>query len=495
MAANLTVLDFTNADFTKFPINHAQLSIQGDALAVQGTTSNIIGEVTFPLPEKLRDLSAHHYLEIDVENTGAKALRFTFWALSGNGWAAISTWTTRKYELGPDKPKPLGYEVLAPGKRQKYKIDLYGHFPGPDAYPTAINPASVRWLRLIIGDGRSTPSALLRNVIATDEKPAETPPKFPRVFVPDVEHGQPAAGKRVYQQLPGWENTKVTHVLTLPKDWHPGGRYPVIVEFTGNIFFDKFCHSTGYTDQGNMAYGLSKGEKYICLNLPYISEDGLAEQFAGWGSPEKTVEYCLQAIRFVCEKYRGDSNEVFYTGFSRGMIGANYIALRDDRIAGAWLGFVGTNPGMEWTPAMGKGWNNSGIGWNERAVRLKGRSFIAAHPQYGFGVHVDVEYVEDNQTTLETRQWMAEVLKNRPSTTTVRGRVVDAQGQPTSGVRISTGATRFTDTAADGSYDLSGLCAGEWILTATKTGKKFQPAEIRISLDKKPQTARDFIQE
>jgi hypothetical protein len=70
-----------------------------------------------------------------------------------------------------------------------------------------------------------------------------------RVLVPDVSREPPGPGRRVYQQLPGWEKTSVTHVLTLPREWQPGGKYPVIVEYTGNVFYHKFCHSTGRTEQ------------------------------------------------------------------------------------------------------------------------------------------------------------------------------------------------------------------------------------------------------
>jgi len=413
---DLVVLDFTRPNLAQIQTAHLDLVQKDGKLLIAGSKPPAVGHVVFSLSKSLQDLSAKHWLELDLENKAGTALRFTFWALSGNGWGGVSTWSTKKYDPavtnGP--AKPLGYEILAAGCRQKFRIDLYARYPGPDATSTAINPARVRWLELVLGDGRSTPSLVVHGVIVTGAAPPQLPDFSKRVLVPEIQEGPPAAGRRVYQQLPGWEATKVRHVLTLPREWRPGRKYPVIVEYTGNVFYDKFCHSTGYTEQGNMAYGLARGQKYICLNLPFISEDGQREQENGWGSPEKTIDYCLQALRLVHERYGGDSNAVFFTGFSRGSIAANYIALRDERIAPVWVGFVGVNPGTTWTPSMGAGWNKCGTGWNERAARLKGRPFIAAHPNFGYGVHVDVEYLEDSASTIKTRQWMTDLLQSVP---------------------------------------------------------------------------------
>ena len=56
----------------------------------------------------------------------------------------------------------------------------------------------------------------------------------PDLTIPLLTKGKPAAGKRVKQTHPGWEYTQVYHVIYLPKDWNPGKRYPVIVEYAGN---------------------------------------------------------------------------------------------------------------------------------------------------------------------------------------------------------------------------------------------------------------------
>jgi len=405
---------------TQLTTRGTTVAVEDRALEIQGSLPASEGSVVFPLPENARDLSRFRFVEADLENTGDQPLRFTFWALSGHGWGGVSTYTA---EGGPS----AGRETLAPGQRGTYKIDLHARYPGKDVYTPATNPASIRWLELVVGDNRTSPSLRVWSIRATGEGPTPASGISRRVLVPDVSNDSPAPGCRVQQQLTGWEKTGVTHVLTLPREWQPAGKYPIIVEYTGNVFYHKFCHSTGLTEQGNLAYGLARGETFICLNLPFISEDGQREQRDGWGSIDQTADYCIEAVRFVCEHYGGDAGAVFFVGFSRGEYAANYLALRNERIAALWLAFVGTNPGRPWRPSDGAGWKNAGIGWDERATRLQGRPWFAVPPNLGPGVHVDVEYLEDRPSTLATRTWMQEVLAQRSS----HRSIVDKDSSPT----------------------------------------------------------------
>lgn len=390
-------------DATQLTARGATIAVTDGTLDIKGTVLASDSGVIFPLPEKSQDLSRLRFVEADIENTGDKPLRFTFWARSGHGWGGVSTFT-------PDGGPAAGRETLAPGQRGTFKIDLHTRYPGKDIYTPATNPASVRWLELVVGDSRITPSLRVRSLRATGDAPAERPDVSRRVLVPDILRDAPGPGRRVYQQLPGWEKTSVTHVLTLPREWQPGAKYPVIVEYTGNIFYHKFCHSTGYTNQGTMAYGLARGEKFITLNLPFISVDGQREQIDGWGDINKTADYCVDAVRLICERYGGDGGAVFFVGFSRGEYAANYLALRDDRIASLWRGFVGTNPGRPWNLSDGDGWNKVGLGWDERAARSQGRPWFAAPANLGAHVHVDVEYLEDRPSTVATRRWLHGIL-------------------------------------------------------------------------------------
>ena len=385
-----------------------ELRAVDSSLEVRGQASlPIEGGVLFPLSEANRDLSRYGYIEADITNTGDQPLRFSFWALSGNGWGGVSTFTP---ETGPT----AGREVLPAGHTGRFKISLFARYPGTAVYTGGINPASVRWLDLVIGDGRSPPSVTVRNIRACGVAPGPVPDASRRVLVPDIVAGPPSAGHRVYEQLPGWKRTGLRHVLTLPAEWTPEGKFPILVEYTGNVFYHKFCHSTGYTDQGNLAYGLARGATFICLNLPFVSQDGKSEQPDGWGSIAKTEDYCCDALQWVVGHYCGDPRKIFFVGFSRGEYAANYLALRDDRISRLWCAFVGTNPGRPWQASDGKGWKMVGLGWDERAARLGSRPWFLAPANLGEGVHVDVEYLEDRPSTVAVREWLMERAIEQP---------------------------------------------------------------------------------
>jgi hypothetical protein len=411
-----SLVDLSKLDASKLTATHATVTSNGDALSVRGDDARVQGTVQIDVPVTMRDFSKWGFVNVDLENTSDKPLCFSFWALSGNGWGGASTWSTQPETVQlptPGQPKSAGVEVLDAKDRRSFQIDLHACYPKPDAsgkfYTGAINPASVRWLKLVLGERGQ---ALVHGIHVSGNAPAKTREHFNRVLVPYIERGEPMAGKRVYQKLPGWENTRIEHVLTLPKEWKHGAKFPIIVEYTGNVFYHKWCHSTGLTDQGNMAYGLSRGETFILLNLPFIATDGQREEPNGWGCIEKTEDYCIQALKFICAEYGGDLKQVFYTGFSRGELAMNYLALRDDRISSLWRGFIGADPAIpsakKWqgTP----GWNHCAEGWDERGARLQSRPVFNQHPSYG-PVHVDVEYLEDSPSTVAARSWLLEMIK------------------------------------------------------------------------------------
>ena len=88
--------------------------------------------------------------------------------------------------------------------------------------------------------------------------------------------GEPAAGKRVKQVHPDWKQTEVYHVLYLPKDWQPGKRYPVIVEYAGNgPYQNRFGDiSTGHPEGSKMGYGITGGRGFVWVCIPYLNADG-----------------------------------------------------------------------------------------------------------------------------------------------------------------------------------------------------------------------------
>jgi hypothetical protein len=160
---------------------------------------------------------------------------------------------------------------------------------------------------------------------------------------PAMVEAEPAAGSRVKQTSAGWEGTAVHHALYLPRDWKPGGRYPVIVEYAGNGNFKNAFGdvSQGTVDGCNLGYGLSGGEGFLWVCLPYVRVAGGRKENSTtwWGDLEESKRYCRKTVASVCESYGGDPKKLVLAGFSRGAIGCNYLGLHDDEIAGLWRAF------------------------------------------------------------------------------------------------------------------------------------------------------------
>jgi hypothetical protein len=164
------------------------------------------------------------------------------------------------------------------------------------------------------------------------------------LVVPEIMHGEPAAGKRVATVTEGWEKSDVRHVLYLPTDWKPGNTYPLIVEYPGNGGYrnDLGDVSDGTPESCMLGYGLSAGEGFLWLSLPFVevSSQGSKQNCKQWwGDVEETKRYCITTVMDVCKRYGGNESRVVLCGFSRGAIACNYVGLHDDEIAKLWCGF------------------------------------------------------------------------------------------------------------------------------------------------------------
>jgi len=166
----------------------------------------------------------------------------------------------------------------------------------------------------------------------------------PDLTVPKSVRESPAAGRRVEAVTTGWEASPVRHTLYLPRDWKPGSKFPVLVEFAGNGGFRNKLGdaSDGTVESCLIGYGLSGGDSFIWICLPFIeiAADGTKRNCTTWwGDVAETERYCIATVRDACSRYGGDASRVVLCGFSRGAIGCNYIGLHDDEIAGLWRAF------------------------------------------------------------------------------------------------------------------------------------------------------------
>ena len=168
----------------------------------------------------------------------------------------------------------------------------------------------------------------------------------PDLTIPKLETGQPDAGKRVKQTIPGYEQTRVYHVTYLPTDWVKGKRYPVLIEYAGNNHRGAYGDiSTGRPEGSNMGYGISGGRGFIWVCLPYLNAAGDDITLTWWGDSKNrtarpTLDYCHKTVPWICEKYGGDTDRVVLCGFSRGAIACNYLGLHDNETAKLWRAFI-----------------------------------------------------------------------------------------------------------------------------------------------------------
>jgi hypothetical protein len=158
------------------------------------------------------------------------------------------------------------------------------------------------------------------------------------LVTPEMTEEEPAAGRRVRQVAPEYKGTDVYHALYLPVDWKAGGKFSVIVEYTGNKFAE--CGSTGEVKDANLGYGLTGGKGFIWVSMPYIEEGGQENAVRWWGDRQATINYCKTNLPRICQEFGGDPASIFVCGFSRGAIGVSYIGLADDEIAAFWKGVI-----------------------------------------------------------------------------------------------------------------------------------------------------------
>lgn len=210
--------------------------------------------------------------------------------------------------------------------------------------------------------------------------------------VPDLANGPPSAGKRVrFELFP--DSPPV--VLYLPTDWTPEKQFPVIFELPGNGNFKNAFGDTGsgLPEGSRLGYGLSGGEGFIWVCLPFLNEAGNAVAITWWGDAprhrgESTVAFIKRAVPAVCERFSGDEDHVILCGFSRGAIAVNAIGLHDDAIAGLWCGLVCYSH----YDGVHGGWPFEGAdetAARQRLARLKGRPQLICHESDAEGFNLE----------------------------------------------------------------------------------------------------------
>ena len=365
------------------------------------------------------DLGACATVDAEVKNSGENPVGVMLWLVGNHGWDAVSDVAT-----------------LAPHEIRTLSCNLRASFP--DGTPR-LNPFDVKQVQIILAEPvfGSTKSnhqdktqdrlnARITKPVSVEIRSINAHGKAPdwirpvgRVNLPSVENSPPTPGKRVRYRLPGDEDTGIYSVLNLPEDWKQGGKYPILVEYPGNIFIVPSCYSTGLPDQCVIGYGITKGKGAICVGVPFVDRitGSIAED--GWGNPDDTKEYVIKMVDMICDYFGGDRDNVVLTGFSRGAIACGYIGLRDENIASRWKGFHACQH------YDGDGWRGATMtGALERAARFKGRGVFQTDnspktfqpvmnmmntdvtwAQSGLGSHATAMFLDDRPSTQQLREW------------------------------------------------------------------------------------------
>ncbi len=166
---------------------------------------------------------------------------------------------------------------------------------------------------------------------------------------PRAEKATPGAGRRVFldagRSVDG-SASPVHAVLMLPKNWHPGAKWPVFAELPGNGGYrdPRGDQCTGRPEDCCLGYGLTAGEDWIWLCLPFLNGDGsrLAETWWGEGpqyDSRASMMFWETVLDQVCNQYGGDPSCMVLAGFSRGAIAVNAIGLRESEFADRWKAF------------------------------------------------------------------------------------------------------------------------------------------------------------
>ncbi len=255
---------------------------------------------------------------------------------------------------------------------------------------------------------------------------------------PVMTDDKPGSGKRVRQVSLEYKGTEVYHALYLPRDWKPGGKYPVIVEYTGNKHV--VSGSTGEVKDANLGYGMSSGQGFIWVSMPYVEKDRLTNARTWWGDRQATIDYCKVNLPRICAEFGGDPAKMVICGFSRGAIGASYIGLADEEIASFWIGMVTHDhfDGQNETWGYPESDRASAL---TRLARLKGRPvlvcgmganylrenldigrfrFLAVPVAEIFDIpegkvihpHTDLWMHKESKYRTQAREWLADVIKN-----------------------------------------------------------------------------------
>jgi len=166
---------------------------------------------------------------------------------------------------------------------------------------------------------------------------------------PKAEKASPGAGRRVFLDAGRSGDSSmspVQAVLMLPENWRPGAKWPVFAELPGNGGYrdPRGDQCTGRPEDCSLGYGLTAGEDWIWLCLPFLNGDGSRIAETWWGDAPQydagaSLKCWQEVLDQICSEYGGDPECMVLAGFSRGAIAVNSIGLREAEFSERWKAF------------------------------------------------------------------------------------------------------------------------------------------------------------
>ncbi len=392
-------------------LRDVRAELNEDRLTLSCTKAERHAWVVIPAAKGGWDLARRATVDAEISNTSNVPVGVMLWVVGDHGWSAV-----------------VDSATLAPHETRNFSCNLRAAYP--DGTPK-LNPGDVKQVQVMLAEpvtirGKELLSPIITKPVSIEVRQVKARGDAPewkrpadRIDVPALEDIAPEPGKRVRYRLPGDEKSGIYSVLNLPEDWQRGKKYPIIVEYPGNIMFAPVCYSHGLPDQCVIGYGITKGKSAICLGMPFVDRatDAIAEN--AWGNADDSAEYVMRMVEEVCTKFGGDRANILLTGFSRGAIACGYIGLRNDKIAGLWKGFHACQH------SDGANWNGATMaGAIERAARFQGKAvFQTDNPQdkfqpvmdamktkvtwaqSGLHFHSTAMFLDDRPSTQQLREW------------------------------------------------------------------------------------------
>ncbi|BAX78463.1 hypothetical protein [Labilibaculum antarcticum] len=357
---------------------------------------------TISTPENTWNLGKTQCIEAQFTNAGDVPVEIIFWVDANKGWDAVVA--KAKLNVGESKTLSCNLRDTFPDGTRK------------------INPNRINRIQFMLVkpqlDSRLVVSEL-KAVGSIDEW--KTP--IARLEVPDLEYTSPHEGKRVWYQPNSLKGSKKYTALYLPTDWKPNRKYPVIVEFPGNIYFTEHCYSSGRPEACTIGYGMSKGEGAIWISMPFVNDNSNDISEDGWENPDHTAKLSVETVTEIIQKYGGDKDKLILTGFSRGAIACGFIGLRNDAIASLWKGIHACQhyDGDGWQGAKmedaksrikrfrGEYFHTDNSG-EEPCKMLSEANISTQYVNSGLGAHASAMFLDDRTSTLELREWYQKLI-------------------------------------------------------------------------------------